>query len=278
METVLKTQIFSGLKIRKCGCLVALTISDCSPFFFSHIKSALSQSRWLGSPQCMFMCVGVTEWVMSLWGPLPSFLLHEPRIPLGKVQNTSTDYLLSVPDDPSTSVAHNHRHWQKFGYWQLIVPPTWEYHPRFHRQTNSDLVCLEASGIVVYTLSFKWPRLRYCYTVWLVVYLVGTTSACQIIWFVFYILGHNLLIQRDLQWQCGVDRQLKDEPQMGRNCWKNTVNLKRKRMWLVVSTKMYMVCCVTLASCSDPLLWTLMPFLWTTSTTNISVSAYINKF
>lgn len=63
-------------------------------------------------------------------------------IPLGRVQNTFTDYLLSVPSHPSPSAPHNHRLWHQFSYWQLISPHGQEYRPRFHTQTNSDLVCL----------------------------------------------------------------------------------------------------------------------------------------
>ena len=73
--------------------------------------------------------------------PLPSFsfLLHEPMIPLGRVQNASTVYLLSVPSDPSPSEPHNHRLWHQFSYWQLISPHRREYQPRFHGQI---LICL----------------------------------------------------------------------------------------------------------------------------------------
>lgn len=109
--------------------------------------------------------------------------------------------------------------------------------PQYHRQILIQSAW-KAHTIVVYALSFNRPWQKYRYTVGPAPHLAPPSfHVSNDLILVVYILSHNLLVQISLKWHCGVEKELKKEPQMVRNCW-------NKYSWLKIRKRhIYVVCC-----------------------------------
>lgn len=139
--------------------------------------------------------------------------------------------------------------------------------------THSDLVCLAGTQHCCLHIVLQLTMaeiLLHCE--WVAAYLAPLSfHVSNFLILVVYILSHNFLIHISLQWQNNKNYK------KNHKWWEIAENMKyyrlKKKSHIYVvhcSTKMYTVCCINLATCSDLLLRTLMLFPRTTPTTPVS--------
>lgn len=191
--------------------------------------------------------------------PLPSlsFLLREPMIPLGRVQNASTVYLLSVPYDPSPSEPHNHRLWHQFSYWQLISLQSAQTRiPTPIPRTNPDLPGRQAALLFTHCPSTDHGRN--------IATLSGPATYLEpasfhvsnnLILVVYIHVPHfaypNFPTMTEWSGERAKKRTTDGENLQKKVKYRWPKKEKNTFMWSVVSTEMYTVCCITRATCSE---------------------------
>lgn len=172
------------------------------------------------------------------WCNLPSphfsFFLHEPTIPLGRVQKNPSLQTLSCASrvmcphpHPLTTGSGISSH---TGTSSLLTEERTD--PDFTDRQNLIKSAWQSCSIVICTLSFNWPWQKYCYTVGLVTYLAPpcfhvSNYLMSVVFIQFHYLLIQIFLQYNVEWRT---RKKKKNHRWWENAGKkqNAVNSQKK--------------------------------------------------